>query len=167
LQWLPLRQRRGDIAAIANRLLQKHAAKMSSGTVRFNADAERALMAYSWPGNVRELDNVVQRALILQRGTMINASDLYLDPYAGVTANAFDDDEEIQPEEEANSVVSIGDSAGLDDDLQQREFEIICETLRDARGNRKSTAARLGISERTLRYKLARMRERGLVVDGM
>jgi two-component system response regulator FlrC len=167
LQWLPLRQRRADIAPIANRLLQKHAAKMSSGSVRFDADAERALTAYAWPGNVRELDNVVQRALILQRGTMIKASDLYLDPYAGVAADSHESDDDMPSAVKAEAIASAGDSAGLDGDLQQREFEIIGETLRDTRGNRKSAAARLGISERTLRYKLARMREQGLAVDGV
>ncbi len=157
LQWLPLRLRRLDIVAIASKLLQKHAAKMNSGAVRFSADAERALSNYDWPGNVRELDNVVQRALILQRGALIGANDLCLDPYAVTTTS--------------DSTLALADEAagaevgGLDGDLQQREFEIIRETLGETRGNRKLSAARLGISERTLRYKLARMRELGLAVD--
>ena len=159
LQWLPLRQRRCDIAPLANRLLQNHATKMGCSAVRFSADAERALYAYDWPGNVRELDNVVQRALILQQGALINASDLCLDPYA-VAGN--DATSPLLPEE-VHLTGNAVDSGGLDDDLQRREFEIICETLRETRGNRKLSAARLGISERTLRYKLARMRELGLV----
>lgn len=176
LQWLPLRQRRGDILAIANSLLQKHAAKMDCSAVRFSADAERALSAYDWPGNVRELDNVVQRALILHSGALINVSDLYLDPYGNANAGVFDD----APSQRSHTDVSAsadpatasdaatrvaGESGGLDDDLQRREFEIIRETLQDTRGNRTLSASRLGISARTLRYKLARMRECGFAVD--
>ncbi len=160
LQWSPLRQRRGDITAIANCLLQKHVAKMGLGAVRFSNDAERALCGYDWPGNVRELDNVVQRALIMHHGTLINAGDLFLDPYAGVGLSELDEAsaESLDVPETAAAATL---AAGLDDDLQQREFEIIRQTLRDTRGNRKLSAARLGISERTLRYKLARMREQG------
>lgn len=161
LQWLPLRSRRQDIIAIANKLLQKHAAKMNCGAVRFGADAEHALSVYDWPGNVRELDNVVQRALILHRGTLINAADLCLDPYA-----TADIDSTLAPlSDYSNPTQLVADAGGLDGDLQQREFEIICETLRETRGNRKLSAARLGISERTLRYKLARLRDSGLAVD--
>ena len=53
----------------------------------------------------------------------------------------------------------------LGDDLKQREFEIIVDTLREEKGSRKNTAQRLGISPRTLRYKLAKMREVGLNLD--
>jgi two-component system, response regulator FlrC len=187
LQWLPLRQRRSDIAALAQRLLQKHASKMGCNAIRFSADAERTLCAHDWPGNVRELDNVVQRALILQRGALINASDLFLDPYSSVnTISDFDAGgrgsvgTEVGPNIGANAAESEGagkheglrsimptaaESTGLGDDLQQREFEIIRETLRDTRGNRTLSAARLGISARTLRYKLARMRDSGFALD--
>ena len=161
LQWLPLRMRRLDIVAIANKLLQKHTSKMNCGAVRFGADAEQALAAYDWPGNVRELDNVVQRALILHRGSSINVNDLCLDPYATGDIHSLS---AVAPDN-SDSAPQIADAGGLDGDLQQREFEIICETLREARGNRKLSAARLGISERTLRYKLARMRDSGLAVD--
>lgn len=160
LQWLPLRQRRSDIGALAKGLLQRHAAKMGCSAVRFSAEAERALNAYDWPGNVRELDNVVQRALILHQGALINASDLCLDPYG--SANGLDG-MRAEPSECAASEPITEPS--LDDDLQRREFEIIGETLRDTRGNRKVAAGRLGISERTLRYKLARMRTMGFAVE--
>lgn len=158
LQWLPLRQRRADIAAIAAKLLLSHSAKMGCGAVRFSADAECALRDYAWPGNVRELDNVVQRALILHQGNSITAADLCLDPYGvGLTLQSSGGFAE-QPDQE---------SKALGDDLQQREFEIILDTLRDSGGSRKTAAERLGISPRTLRYKLARMRESGLQFPGM
>jgi two-component system response regulator FlrC len=150
LQWLPLRQRRGDIPALAGALLQQHSAKMGRAGVRFDATAERALRDHPWPGNVRELDNAVQRALIMQTGAVISAADLCLDPYAAAPAPA-----------DAPGVAA----PALGDDLQQREFEIILDTLRNTGGSRKTTAERLGISPRTLRYKLARMRDEGFNLD--
>lgn len=161
LQWLPLRQRRADIVAIANKLLHSHAVKMGCGAVRFAQDAESALRNYGWPGNVRELDNVVQRALILHQGAVIGAGDLCLDPYANT---GFGADELEQSDVIAVRPGSESAALGLGDDLQQREFEIIFDTLRETSGSRKSTAERLGISPRTLRYKLARMRELGFSV---
>jgi two-component system response regulator FlrC len=162
LQWLPLRQRRADIPAIAAKLLQVHAAKMGCGAVRFDLDAERALAAHDWPGNVRELDNVVQRALILHQGSVITSADLCLDPYAvACPAQAM-----LVP----NAVAIAGgdqESSALGDDLQRREFEIILDTLRDTGGSRKTAAERLGISPRTLRYKLARMRDSGFELSGI
>ncbi len=57
-------------------------------------------------------------------------------------------------------------SGALNDDLRHREYRLILDTLRAERGRRKETAERLGISPRTLRYKLAQMREAGLDIDG-
>jgi two-component system response regulator FlrC len=168
LQWLPLRQRRDDIAPIAIRLLQLHAAKMGRGAARFDADALRTLQAANWPGNVRELDNVVQRALIMQSGSVLGVSDLCLDPFQNVALAA------PQPASALAAATSAGvvetaapESGGLGDDLLRHEFEIIVDTLRETGGSKKTTAERLGISPRTLRYKLARMREVGFRADGL
>ena len=152
LQWQPLRARPADITAIAERLLHKHAARQGRVGVRLAADAEQSLRAHPWYGNVRELDNVMQRALILQMGPVITAADLCLDPFAAapVAANVDIDDE---------------GPCDLDADLQKREIEIILETLRETRGSKKNAAEKLGISPRTLRYKLARMRDEGIDVD--
>jgi len=163
LQWLPLRQRRGDIPALAARLLQAHAAKMGCGGVRFEADAERALREYGWPGNVRELDNVVQRALILHQGSSIGAGDLCLDPYSVGDTSIASAGAAVGSIERANGS-GDSESSALGDDLQRREYEIIVDTLRDTGGSRKSAAERLGISPRTLRYKLARMRDSGFLL---
>ncbi len=158
LQWLPLRQRQNDIVAIASNLLLAHAAKMGFSGVRFEPEAERTLRAYAWPGNVRELDNVIQRALIMHQGATITTADLCLEALPATSPAA------------AISVSPTVDEpapAALGDDLQRREFEIILDTLRDTRGSRKTTAERLGISPRTLRYKLARMRDVGFNLDGL
>jgi two-component system response regulator FlrC len=165
LQWLPLRQRRDDIVAIAGKLLQQHAAKMGRGAVRFDAAAERTLRDAPWPGNVRELDNVVQRALIMQQGSVLSVSDLCIDPFQAAAPLAAATP--AAPPLPVGEASGLSESGGLGDDLLRHEFEIIVDTLRETGGSKKGTAERLGISPRTLRYKLARMREVGFRADGL
>ncbi len=170
LQWLPLRERREDILPLANHLLDKHASKMKLAGVTFAEDARNSLYRHDWPGNVRELDNAIQRALILQQGQVITAEDLSLDQAmsGGLNGSAEAQSPGVatesvnrpaEPVEE--SPADAGDSS-LGEDLRQREFRIILQTLRDERGRRKQAAERLGISPRTLRYKLAQMRDYGI-----
>ncbi len=168
LQWQPLRERRRDIVPLAEKLLAHHTAKMGRSGVSLDADAARALTHHDWPGNVRELDNVVQRALILQPGAVIAENHLHLDPFG----DALAPEDLAAPADGAEHPVSEADTdadeaaSGLGDDLQRREFQIIADTLRHEGGSRKQTAQRLGISPRTLRYKLARMRDMGMNVEG-
>ena len=159
LQWQPLRARRADIPALALRLLNHHATRMGRAPVRLDSDATQALCDYGWPGNVRELDNVAQRALILQAGSVIGAADLCLDPYAAAGALA-----PTPPPVTPIAAVAETEAGALSGDLQRREYEIILDTLR-ATDSKKSAAERLGISPRTLRYKLARMRDVGFPVE--
>jgi two-component system response regulator FlrC len=175
LAWQSLRQRPADILPLAERLLAKHVNKMKHAPVRLSADAQKCLVGYSWPGNVRELDNAVQRALILQQGGVIQAQDFCLTgpitfaslptpapvlqvlPTVPTTSSAMDSSLEM----------SSGDPGGaLGEDLRRREFQMIIDTLRAERGRRKEAAERLGISPRTLRYKLAQMRDAGMDVEG-
>jgi two-component system, response regulator FlrC len=178
LVWKPLRERVNDILPLALLLLSKHSAKQRRKGLVLSESAQRALLQYSWPGNVRELDNVIQRAMILQPGNIIVEDDLGLgalplcastaassslafapvseslihshsDIAAKNTPNTFSIDEQPMMEE---SLQPLGDN------LQKREFEIIEKTLREENGSRQNTAKRLGISPRTLRYKLAKMR---------
>jgi len=189
LQWAPLRERREDIVPLAEQLLRKHAQKQRRGWVQLTDSARQALTHYDWPGNVRELDNVMQRALILQPGDLIQAEDLGLEAdraYAdlasggseGVAPNDVDPmtvapapeptAEWLAPQETpAPASVSIDEKPALGSDLKRREFEIIVNTLNSERGSKKRTAERLGISPRTLRYKMARLREAGFPVDGL
>lgn len=157
LAWRPLRERTADILPMAERMLARHISKMKHTTVRFSSQAKATLTGYPWPGNVRELDNALQRALILQQGGLIEAADFCL---AGPVACA---PVSVQAE---NLPVEAGDSAGaLGEDLRRREFQMIIDTLRNERGRRKEAAERLGISPRTLRYKLAQMRDAGMDVE--
>ena len=163
LAWAPLRQRPADILPLAERLLASHAAKMRQPVPTLTREARQCLLAHAWPGNVRELDNAIQRALILQQGGRIRPEDLCLDAPAGLVAPA-----PVVAEAQPTPSSQPLDGAGaLGEDLRRREFELILETLRSERGRRKETADRLGISARTLRYKLAQMRDAGIDVEAL
>lgn len=158
LAWSALRERPADILPLAERLLARHVGKMKHAPVRLSADARACLQSYAWPGNVRELDNALQRALILQQGGVIEAADFCL---TGVIPLSAPGVATIAPLS-ADLTVEQG---GLGDDMRRHEFQMIIDTLRAERGRRKEAAERLGISPRTLRYKLAQMRDAGLDVE--
>ncbi|EWC42038.1 sigma-54-dependent transcriptional regulator [Stutzerimonas stutzeri] len=164
LAWPPLRQRPADILPLAERLLAEHARKMRQAPARLSAAAQRCLLEHAWPGNVRELDNAVQRALILQQGGLIQPQDLCLATPGAVAGAAFLPVAPMPVSIESAAPAAESVSA-LGDDLRRREFQLIIDTLRAERGRRKETADRLGISARTLRYKLAQMRDAGLDVE--
>ncbi len=173
LQWLPLRQRTLDILPLAERILQRHAGTMAQSSVHFDDSAKSLITRYSWPGNVRELDNVIQRALIMQENGCITASCLGLDLSAadGCSADRSAAGRAVQAiggRTEPGLSDDLQDSASvLGSDLKRREFEIILQTLREQGGRRKETAEILGVSARTLRYKLARMRDSGINIESL
>jgi len=158
LAWPPLRERPDDILPLAERLLAAHATRQGRPLPRLDGAAERLLRSHPWPGNVRELDNAVQRALILQQGASIQPEDFCLAGLPGLVALS---PVVTQPE----PLPGVEEGRGLDEDLREREFQLILETLKAEQGRRKETAERLGISARTLRYKLAQMRDAGLDVE--
>ncbi|WP_249676911.1 sigma-54-dependent transcriptional regulator [Pseudomonas abieticivorans] len=166
LAWRPLRQRTADILPLAERLLAKHVNKMKHAPVRLAPVAQACLVSYPWPGNVRELDNAIQRALILQQGGLIQAEDFCLaGPIGSLPVAALSPVVPIRAQ--PAPVETDGEGAGaLGDDLRRREYQMIIDTLRTERGRRKEAAERLGISPRTLRYKLAQMRDAGMDVEG-
>ncbi len=168
LQWGPLRDRKEDILPLAENLLAKHARKQHRVGVTLSEDARQTLTEYSWPGNVRELDNVMQRALILQTGESIFSHDLGLELSFGFSQKPSLVSElnlqRLDADREANQfhpAVVENDEAQLGQDMRRHEFDIIVKTLKQERGSKKNTAERLGISPRTLRYKLARLRDEG------
>ena len=170
LAWRPLRERPADIVPLAERLLAKHVKKMNHAPIRLSPQAQACLVSHAWPGNVRELDNAIQRALILQQGGLIQPQDLCLTAPIGFAPVA-----QPQPKLAAVPASAPGSAAlaeapateagDLGEDLRRREFQVIIDTLRAERGRRKEAAERLGISPRTLRYKLAQMRDAGLDVE--
>jgi two-component system response regulator FlrC len=138
LKLRPLRARRQDICAIAATLIRRHT-PAGADPVWPTAAALDRLMAHDWPGNVRELDNVLQRALLLREGDRIEATDLAIE-------------EPVLGEPAPKPVRRLADIARS---LQARAIE---EALAATGGHRIRAAERLGISERTLRYRLADMR---------
>lgn len=284
LRWKPLCQRIGDVLPLARFFLQRHASENSRAIPELSKEAIARLESYSWPGNVRELENVMQRALIICNGNVIEASDLILDealssaqqqamsgispvlaqeqvqsnpnnmyytampqgtmanampPGAAMTAgaampqgampnnmgggavanngaissqpfntfipniqgfgqgnntfipSAFSQNNmmgaanqaSVAPNEassgqaplDANTASAEQESpmdfvrnqkipSSLGGELKQQEYQAILEALVDCRGNRQAVADKLGISPRTLRYKIARMREEGMVI---
>ena len=157
LAWRPLRERPADIIPLAERLLNNHVKKMKHAQARLSPEAQACLIDYPWPGNVRELDNAIQRALILQQGGLIQPQDFCLAMGSGVAPLPT-----LAP---APVIVETETAGALGDDLRRREFQMIIDTLRSERGRRKEAAERLGISPRTLRYKLAQMRDAGMDVE--
>lgn len=275
LRWKPLCQRIGDVLPLARFFLQRHASENSRAIPELSKEAIARLESYSWPGNVRELENVMQRALIICNGNVIEASDLILDEAlssaqqqamsgiapvlaqeqvqsnpnnmyytampqgtmananampagaampnnmgGGAVANnsaissqpfntfipniqgfgqgnntfipsAFSQNNmmgaanqaSVAPNEapsgqaplDANTASAEQESpmdfvrnqkipSSLGGELKQQEYQAILEALVDCRGNRQAVADKLGISPRTLRYKIARMREEGMVI---
>ncbi|MCO7556293.1 sigma-54-dependent transcriptional regulator [Metapseudomonas otitidis] len=171
LAWRALRERPADILPLAERLLAKHVRKMNHAPVSLSREARDALLRHPWPGNVRELDNAIQRALILQQGGIVQPHDLCLDAPIGMSVGSLT----LQPIVSSVPVsaappvgtppVVVDAASALGEDLRRHEFQMIIETLRLERGRRKEAAERLGISPRTLRYKLAQMRDAGMDVE--
>lgn len=155
----PLRDRPGDITSLASKFVAKHLVTTGSVTLQvpeIDEDALNKLLDHGWPGNVRELDNVIQRALILRQSDRITQDDIQFEPDLA----------------EANSLMDSMDdsfdesSACLGEDVKNHEHQRILDALKSEMGDRKAVAEKLGISQRTLRYKLARMREDGIPVPG-
>ena len=149
LQLLPLRERPDDILPLAQQLISRHCRQAKRIAPVIDKCAEKALLANYWQGNVRELDNVLQRALILQNGESIKAHDLAFESMEMGLGNS------------QNTDIAYSDTS-LNDDLRSHEQRHIIEALEKNNGGRRATANELGISERTLRYKLSRFREEGI-----
>lgn len=156
LQWQPLRERTADIIPLAMRLLRMHAQKMQRPAPGIAAGAQDVLRTYAWPGNVRELDNAIQRALILSAGSELGVQDFRLDGQMPLAGDSVPESTEDPATDQASE---------LNQDLRSHEFSLIVDAVRNAGGSRKRAAETLGLSPRTLRYKLARFREMGMDLD--
>ncbi len=164
-----LADRRQDVRAIAAAMLLRMQ-NDASDFAWLSAEALETLQAHSWPGNARELGNVLQRALVLREGDCIEAEDLGLAPARLFTPAA-------QPVAQPAAAPTLAFTAPRADpvpatgsarlmrgsDLHSLsravEHDAIQRALDENGGNRRETARMLGISERTLRYRLANMRE--------
>ena len=171
-----LRQRPLDIVPLARHFLLEHGNRIGRSGLAFTPEAEALLAAYLWPGNVRELENVTQRAMILVSGNFVGVEDLGLvarpvpaspdriseakqafdAPVATAIppATTFSEEKLENPGKSADNV-----------NMRDLEREHILRTLAEEQGSRRNTATRLGIAERTLRYKLKQYKEEGFPVD--
>jgi two-component system response regulator PilR (NtrC family) len=131
-----LKERSSDIPILAHHILKKLSKAQGRDDPLLPERCLDALMAYSFPGNVRELENILERAMALCNGNTIEMADLHLP--------------EITQQAEKTSVPSLG----LERDLQEREKELILHALEETKWNRTAAARLLGVSFRTLRYRL-------------
>jgi two-component system response regulator FlrC len=171
----PLRERRDDVLPLAMRLLTARC-RPGERIPALSADAAQVLLTYSWPGNVRELDNVMQRALILATGPVIQAEHIHVETTQGEALRPAspvrrDSRMESQIDDRAAERIlataessSSAKSQALSDSLSVAERDLILDALKSDDGNRQQAAKRLGISPRTLRYKLAKLRDAGVDV---
>ncbi|MEF1184374.1 sigma-54 dependent transcriptional regulator, partial [Vibrio sinaloensis] len=170
IAWPALCDRPGDIEPLAVHLIERNCKKLGMPVPTLSPQAISKLAAYAWPGNVRELDNVVQRALILSENNHIGAEQILLEGLDWQDASGLQQVVEnsdarapvIQPVAEVDSSKVASSVGGLGGELRDQEFAIILETLVECNGRRKEMAEKLGISPRTLRYKLAKMRDAGI-----
>jgi two-component system response regulator FlrC len=139
----PLRERPGDIAALARRFIERRCAA-GDPLPELSAQTVIRLENYAWPGNVRELENAVQRAIVL------GAGETRIEPWHMVL------------EGPAKSPAAVG----LAGELWEEEARRIVDALSTNNGRRKQAAEQLGISGRTLRYKLTKLRAAGIAVPG-
>jgi len=159
-----LKDRVGDILPLAMALMKKYKQEGKKLPV-FSADAATVLQDYAWPGNVRELDNVIQRALILQQNGCILPESLVFEGDMEQHMVLVESNNDVAPEPmQAVINIPIETSTSLGASVRSTEENIILQTLRDEKGSRKITAEKLGISPRTLRYKIARMKDAGVMV---
>lgn len=149
-----LRERAEDLPQLARTILERIASEQEEEKLRLDDSAIEALSNYSFPGNVRELENILERALALSDGDLITAEDLQFSSMSSrnPTTRARESDKEGKhtwSEEEA-----YGDIEGY---LDEMEKQILSKALEDSRWNKTATAKLLGISFRSLRYRLKKL----------
>jgi two-component system response regulator FlrC len=142
LELPPLRERPLDIVPLARHLIGRLGVALGRPGISLSSAAAEQLTRYAWPGNIRELENVIQRAMILSPGVMLETEYLLLPK-----------SELVVPQPGKAATIS-----GVVD-MKTLERTHILETLASVSGSRKRAAEKLGMSERTLRYKLQQYRE--------
>ena len=155
-----LRQRGEDIVPLARHFLAEHGARAGRPGLRLSVAAEEALRRHAWPGNVREMENVMQRAVILAAGDVVELAALHLAAAAPVAPTGG-----RQPEMAASAPAAAQSPPPVRTTNKMREVERehILETLAAVGGSRTLAGQRLGMSERTLRHKLRQYRLEGFL----
>lgn len=133
----PLRERTNDVPLLARHFLRLFNAEQNKNSQDFSPEAMRRILSYPWPGNVRELENSIEHAVVLAKGTRVEAQDL---PAALI---------------ESGRQASKGTVTGLTT-MAEKEKELLKETLEKSQWNKKEAATLLGISRNTLYQKMKR-----------
>ena len=155
-----LRERPGDIVALAEHFIKKYAAANGVAIRPLSADARRRLVGHRWPGNVRELENAMHRAVLMSVGPEIEEDAIRLpdgQPLAGV-------DPLSRTAQAASLAAETASRAFVGQTVAEMEQQLIIDTLGHCFGNRTHAANILGISIRTLRNKLKEYSEAGVAV---
>jgi len=148
LRTIPLRERPEDVRLLSSHFLQRFAAENQVEVSGFDEHAMDCLLRYSWPGNIRELSNAIERAVVMSTGHLILPEDLP-EQIAGRVADPEEPDEPASPPEGQDSA-----RHSLREMISQYEARVVAEALNRNDGNRMKTAQELGISRRSLLYKL-------------
>jgi two-component system, NtrC family, response regulator HydG len=143
----PLRDRQSDIPLLAEHFLQKYASGAGKPVLGIDATAVAALTAYPWPGNVRELENLIERALILARGSEITAADLEFTRRRAASPMT------------STELRATDGARPLNERLHDQERGAIIAAIDSSQGNIAHAARTLGINRSTLYY---RLRKHGL-----
>ncbi|BFM21640.1 sigma-54-dependent transcriptional regulator [Gilvimarinus japonicus] len=151
-----LRERQEDIPILAERLLNKIARSVGHEPPALSSKALTALMAYSFPGNVRELENILERAFTLCEGDCIDESDLQL-PTAASTIATDDAPTKAGNNAKPDHFQRCLEHESLDEYLEEIEKEVLCSALEANRWNKTQAAKKLGVSFRSLRYRLQKL----------
>ena len=138
IQMPALRELREDISEISRKMLERLRA---GAQVQFSNEALCALQLYDFPGNVRELENIIERALALCADGLIRVEDLHLTP----------------PTHHASEIGEVSDKYPLPDYLDKVEKEALLEALQQTHFNRTAAAKLLGLTFRTMRYRMERL----------
>jgi len=138
----PLKSRKEDIPLLIEHFIQKYSEQNEKSISRLSNNALDILMKHDYPGNVRELENIIERAVVLARESIITKEDLPITPFS---VNS-ESDNEVTPLDYYK-----GDMRAR---VEAFECDLIRQALQDANSNQSKAAIALGLSERNLRYKL-------------
>jgi two-component system NtrC family response regulator len=134
----PLRERKEDIVPLTDHFIGKFAAQNAKAVSGMDPQARDMLLKYDFPGNVRELENIIERAVVITRSSLVGVEDL-----------PFGRGEPGKPD-----AIPAGETGSLRDEVEKLEMRMILKAINNTNSNQSRAAEQLGISERMLRYKL-------------
>ncbi|HEX3699442.1 MAG TPA: sigma-54 dependent transcriptional regulator, partial [Phenylobacterium sp.] len=156
----PLRERPGDVVALAEFFVKKYAAANGAPERPLSAEAKRRLAAHRWPGNVRELENAMHRAVLLAIGGEIDEAAVRLPDGQPLSGG----DPLARAAQAASLAAETAQRAYVGQTVAEMEQQLILDTLSHCLGNRTHAANILGISIRTLRNKLKEYADAGVSI---